>query len=148
MSGEAALGGLGNGNVPIGLSPFTGASAKPPLETGIKETEMIEATPFGHVDYFHVRVAQQRDSLQQAHFHAQAGHGKSKMLMKEPIKMPATATEFSRQFPHREGQDFFGGELLENLNHVDFHSHKSAALGVRVLEFHRQNSRDEIGRAS
>jgi hypothetical protein len=54
----------------------------------------------GHIDDFHAGIPQQRQRLQEAHFHSQGGHRTSKMLVEQPIQMAPAATELVRQVTH------------------------------------------------
>src|ERR1035438_10245021 len=78
------------------FSPLAGTDAESPLEAGIEKAQMIEPALFGDVDNFSAGVTQQRNGLQETHFHSQRGDGIAEKLMKQTIQVTPTATEFHR----------------------------------------------------
>jgi hypothetical protein len=115
------------------------AGAKSPFEARVEKAQMVESALLGHINDFDVRISQQRNCFQQAHFHPQRGNRKAKVLMKQAIKMAPTATEFGSQFPNWRTQEFRRRYLFEHLDHVLFDANKPDSLGLGSLELDGQN---------
>jgi hypothetical protein len=86
------------------FSPLARAGTVSLLKAGVKKPQMIETALFGDIDDLFPRISQQGHCFQEAYFHSQGGYGQAKMLMKQTIQVPATATESHRQFIHRKLQ--------------------------------------------
>jgi hypothetical protein len=83
------------------LSPLTGAGAEALLKTGVKKSQVVEPAFLRYVDYFGIGIDQQRNGLQKAHLHPQGRDRKPKVLVKKPVQVTTTATEFFRELSHR-----------------------------------------------
>jgi hypothetical protein len=57
------------------IAPLPRAGAKPALEAGIEQAQVIETTLLRHVDDFGVGIAQEGQGLEQPHFHPQVADG-------------------------------------------------------------------------
>ena len=99
------------------LAPLPRADAEAAFKTGIEKTPVVEAALPGQGDDLGLRVAQQGNHFEQAHLHAERANRKPKMFLEEAVQMPLAATEPAGQFFPREVQDFFHGQLLENIGH-------------------------------
>src|ERR1022692_4427562 len=121
------------------FSPLAGTDAESPLEAGVEKAQMIEAALFGDVDDFSASVTQQRNGLQETHFHSERGDGITKKLMKQTIQVTPAAAEFHRQFPNRKAQELVHRQMLKNLDHALFNTRGAGSLGLGRLEFFSQN---------
>jgi hypothetical protein len=83
------------------LPPLARTGAESLLETGIKKSQVVESAFLRNVDYFGIRIHQQRDGLQKTHLHPQGRNRKSKVLVEKPIEMTTAAIEFFCQFANR-----------------------------------------------
>jgi hypothetical protein len=101
---------------------------------------MVEPALQGHLKDPELRVAQQGNGPEQAHFHSELGDGTAKPLMEEAVEVAATTTEPASQFRNRQGEDFGCGQLVENLAHGPVDANKLGPSRLGVLELEGENS--------